>query len=406
MKQKNFTIRFVIRKARQNEKGICPIYCRVTYLNKRNQFSTGEFVSPKDWNSKTQRVLGDTAKALYINAQLAVISNKLKMKFLELQLSNLEFGAFDFFNSYGRDFEGTNETYIIKYFKDFLTKIKKLIGKDIQWATWNKYENSCRHVESFIKSKYKKNDLPLKELKLQFLHDLEFHLKTKANLNQTTCNKVIQRFRKPIRTAVSEGILDKDPFMLYKTKHVKKRVVFLNAEELRLLEDFKFVQPRLELVKDLFVFSCYTGLPYGELMELEKKHIVINFDGELWIVMKRKKTEKKLSIPLLPKALKLIEKYQGSSEMIFPRFSNQKINSYLKEIAFIVGIEKRITHHTARKTFASTVLLYNDVPMEIVSRLLGHSSLKITESYYGKIVDKTVSQQIIKLKKELKKIKD
>ena len=395
MKQKNFTIRFVIRKARQNEKGICPIYCRVTYLNKRNQFSTGEFVSPKDWNSKTQRVLGDTAKALYINAQLAVISNKLKMKFLELQLSNLEFGAFDFFNSYGRDFEGTNETYIIKYFKDFLTKIKKLIGKDIQWATWNKYENSCRHVESFIKSKYKKNDLPLKELKLQFLHDLEFHLKTKANLNQTTCNKVIQRFRKPIRTAVSEGILDKDPFMLYKTKHVKKRVVFLNAEELRLLEDFKFVQPRLELVKDLFVFSCYTGLPYGELMELEKKHIVINFDGELWIVMKRKKTEKKLSIPLLPKALKLIEKYQGSSEMIFPRFSNQKINSYLKEIAFIVGIEKRITHHTARKTFASTVLLYNDVPMEIVSRLLGHSSLKITESYYGKIVDKTVSQQII-----------
>ena len=122
--------------------------------------------------------------------------------------------------------------------------------------------------------------------------------------------------------------------------------------------------------------------------------------------MKRKKTEKKLSIPLLPKALKLIEKYQGSSEMIFPRFSNQKINSYLKEIAFIVGIEKRITHHTARKTFASTVLLYNDVPMEIVSRLLGHSSLKITESYYGKIVDKTVSQQIIKLKKELKKIKD
>jgi integrase len=151
-------------------------------------------------------------------------------------------------------------------------------------------------------------------------------------------------------------------------------------------------------VKDWFVFSCYTGLAYNEISNLKKQHIVKGFDGELWIEMKREKTQKNISVPLLPKAKELIDKYADeNSEVVFDVCSNQRYNSYLKEIASILGINKRLTTHTARKTFASTVLLYNDVPMEIVSELLGHSSISITEDSYGKVVKKKVSVELLKL---------
>ncbi len=184
--------------------------------------------------------------------------------------------------------------------------------------------------------------------------------------------------------------------MLHKSKSVRTQVVFLSPEELQQFEDYEFSQPRLRFVKDLFVFCCYTGLPYNELMHLEQKHIVKGFDGNLWIQMKREKTSKELSIPLLPKAEAILNKYDGE-DFVFPRISNQRYNSYLKEIAAIIGIDKHLTTHMARKTFASTVLLYNDVPMEIVSKLLGHSSMKITQDSYGKIVEKKISEEMSKL---------
>ena len=190
--------------------------------------------------------------------------------------------------------------------------------------------------------------------------------------------------------------------MLYKAKKVILEVVFLSPEELQQLEGYKFTQSRLNFIKDLFIFSCYTGVPYKELMNLEAKHISKGFDDNLWIKMKREKTTKELSIPLLPKALVILEKYSNKTANIFPRISNQKYNSYLKEVADIVGIEKRLTTHIARKTFASTVLLYNDVPMEIVSELLGHSSITVTEASYGKIVQKSIGKEISRISKVLK----
>ncbi|MCH4551974.1 site-specific integrase [Aestuariibaculum lutulentum] len=185
--------------------------------------------------------------------------------------------------------------------------------------------------------------------------------------------------------------------MLYKAKKVKKEVVFLSPEELIQLESYEFIQPRLKLVKDLFIFSCYTGLPYLELMNLKQTNIINGFDGNKWIKMKREKTDKDLSIPLLSKALNILCKYTDD-DLVFPRISNQRYNSYLKEIAAIIGVEKNLTTHMARRTFASTVLLYNNVPMEIVSELLGHSNMKITQESYGKVVQKKVSLEIERLK--------
>ena len=156
------------------------------------------------------------------------------------------------------------------------------------------------------------------------------------------------------------------------------------------------------MIQDLFIFCCYTGLPHKEMSNLEKKHIQKGFDGLNWIQMKREKTQRQIFIPILPKAQELINKYTSETNRIFPPISNQKFNGYLKEIAVITRIEKRLTHHTARKTFASTILLYNDVPMEIVSELLGHSTMTITQKSYGKIVQKKLSEAMSTLRVKLK----
>jgi len=396
MIQNKLNILFYLDKRKVNGKGKCPLRCRLTYLGVRKQFATGQFVNPSNWNNKQQLVKPPEPDNDYINNQLNLIKTKINRAFLILQVKEESFTVIDVFKSF-RGEKTAKEYNTIEYFERYLNKLKKLINIDIKHATWKKFEYVKKHVQSFIKWQYKSTDYPLKDLKLQFLSDFEFYLKTEKHIGQITINKIIQRFRKPIKIAVAEGYLDRDPFMLHKTKSVRTQVVFLSPEELQQFEDYEFSQARLRFVKDLFVFCCYTGLPYNELMHLEQKHIVKGFDDNLWIKMKREKTSKELSIPLLPKAEVILNKYNGEP-FIFPRISNQRYNSYLKEIAAIVGIDKHLTTHMARKTFASTVLLYNDVPMEIVSKLLGHSSMKITQDSYGKIVEKKISLEMERLK--------
>jgi len=397
MKQKNLSILFYLQKVRTNKKGICPIRCRITYLGKRKEFATGEFINPVEWLSKKQKVTSETPQSEHINLQLEIIASNLKNEFLQAQLQKKDFTVQDIFQSYFKISEKQKEAYVIAYFQEYLVKQRKLVGIDLQEATWKKFNYACRQAGDFIQLKYGKKDLPMKELKLHFLHDFEYYLKTERNQSQVTINKAIQRFRKPIKEAVAEGYLAKDPFVLHKPGRVVKQVIFLSVEELERFEKHHFVQPRLQLVKDLFIFCCYTGLAYHEMSNLKKEHIIKGFDGNEWIQMKREKTSKMISVPLLPKAKAVLDKYDEVGDYALPKFSNQKINSYLKEIAGIVGINKPISHHMARKTFASTVLLYNDVPMEIVSELLGHSSMKITQEYYGKVVQKRVSQEMMRL---------
>jgi integrase len=394
-------ILFVLNKSKINSKNQCPIRCRITFNKKRKEFSTGLFVNPKYWNSKKQKLLDIAEQSDYINTQLTLIKTKINQGFLMLQIKEEDFTVEHVYVMYkGVKIEKDHNIY--EYFERYLNRLKTLIGVDIKQITWNKSYYIKKDIKSFIKWKYKTNDYPLKKLNLHFLGEFEYYLKVNNGLKQITINKKLQRFRQSIKAAVSEGYLDKDPFMLYKAKKVTLEVVFLSPEELKKLEEYNFSQSRLGFIKDLFVFSCYTGLPYRELMNLERKHISIGFDDNLWIKMKREKTSKELSIPLLPKAMEISEKYINEIAYVFPRISNQKYNSYLKEIAAIIGIEKKLTTHIARKTFASTVLLYNDVPMEIVSELLGHSSMKVTQASYGKIVQKSISKEISRISNLLK----
>ncbi|WP_370477338.1 site-specific integrase [Tamlana flava] len=390
-------ILFLLTKNRLNKKGEAAIKCRITYYKARKEFSTGLFINPINWNSKQQLAKPPEPDAELKNTQLSLIKTKLSQAFLMLQVKEETFTVEDIYLLYKGE-KTQKQQEVLETFKHYLESLKKLIGIDVQRGTWVKFDYAFKHVKAFIKHKYNRNDYPLKKLKLQFLADFEYYLKTEKGLGQATINKMIQRFRKPIRIAVAQGNLDKDPFMLYKAKRTKNSIVFLSPEELKKLENHEFSQPRLKFVKDLFVFCCYTGLPYRELMDLEPKHIVIGFDGNRWIKMQRQKTSKALSIPLLPEAEAVLDLYFGNRVYIFPRITNQKYNSYLKEIGAILGIDKKLTTHMARRTFASTVLLYNDVPMVIVSELLGHSNMKITQDSYGKVVEKRISMEINRLK--------
>ncbi|WP_298530955.1 site-specific integrase [uncultured Algibacter sp.] len=391
-------ILFLLYKAKTNSTGKCPVRCRVTYNNKRKEFSTGQFINPQSWLSKQQAIKPEEPDSDLIETQLSLIRTNLTQAFLFLQVRGSDFSVDDIYKQYKGE-TPKKEFGVMEVYNLHSARIKKLIGIDIQMVTYTKYIESGRHLQSFIKHKYKKKDIQLKALKRSFIEHYEYFLKTEKKLQQSTLNKAIQRFRRVIRYAVAEDYLAKDPFMLYKAKRVKKEVLFLSPEQLKKLEETSFKIKRIQQIKDMFVFCCYTGLGFKEMVNLKKQNITTEFDGELWLNIYRNKTTRSYKLPLLPKAKEIKDKYDDeASEYVFPRMSNTKFNAYLKEIADVVGIEFNLTHHIARKTFASTVLLFNNVPMEVVSRLLGHSKLQTTQESYGKVVEKRISLEINKLK--------
>jgi len=396
---KKLNLLFIVSKSRIRKDGKAPLFCRLTYLEKRKQFSTGLFINPKNWNNSLQECEPPNNDNNYINSQLNLIKNQINQVFLYLQINNSEFTVDDIYTK----FKGNTpkkEFGVLEVYELFNIRIHKLIGRDLQKVTYKKYIESFVHLKSFIKAYYKANDIKLKDLKLNFLNEYEYFLKTQKGLEQSTINKAIQRFRKVIQFALEQEYIDKNPFIGYKAKRLQKEVIYLSDDELKSLENYDFSQTRLQQVKDLFVFCCYTGLAFKEMSNLKPEHIVKGFDGNKWIKMNREKTSKPLMIPLLPKALDMINKYQNE-EILLPVISNQRFNSYLKEIADIVGLKKNLTHHIARKTFASTVLLFNDVPMEVVSELLGHSKISTTQDYYAKIVNKKLSETMKDLSERL-----
>nr|WP_315032934.1 site-specific integrase [uncultured Chryseobacterium sp.] len=395
-------ILFLISATRINKQGLVPIICRLTFQGDRKAFSTGLFINPNYWNSKQQKAKPPNDGNTFINSQLSLIKNEINQAFLFLQVSENNFDVDDIYLQYIGDAPKKDKT-ILQLFQEHNDRIEKLLEKEYSIATLWKFKQAKELLIDFIKSQFNKADYHFKDLDLKFIQDYEFYLKTEKSLAIATTNKMIQRFRKIIKIAISQDIIQKEPFINYKVKHIKKEIIYLTKEELTKLEKYHFKAEKLQMVTDMFVFCCYTGLAYNEMINLEKSHIVKGFDGNKWINMMRGKTQHLLSIPLLVRSKRIIEKYDYVDEKrVLPKLSNQKFNAYLKEIADIVGIEKRLTHHLARRTFATTVLLFNDVPMEIVSELLGHSKITITQEHYAKVVNKKVSEQMNRLNSKLK----
>lgn len=395
------SILFVLDKAKTNTKGLAPLRCRITYLGERKPFATGLFINPKHWDSKQQKSKPPNEENNYVNNQLSLIKNKINQAFLLLQLQDENFDVDDIYRQYKGE-TLVKDYSLLEYYKLYLERLKKLIGIDIKQPTYDKFEYIKGDLEEFIRFKFKKSDIKLKDLDFDFISEFEYYSKTELKHSQITINKAIQRIKKVVKKAVSQKHIKSNPFEEHKPKKVHPKIVFLTQKELNKLESHIFQSETLNRVKDCYLFCCYTGLAYKEMFELKKEDLVTKPDGISWIYKERDKTDRTFSVPLiLPKALEVIEKYSSESEYLLPRISNQYFNRLLKEMASVLEISKNLTHHTARKTFASTVLLNNNIPMEIISKLLGHSKITTTQEYYADIMPDKLSEQLKKLKSKI-----
>jgi len=393
-------ILFLIRRNKTNNKNEAPIECRLTLNGKRKPFASGLFINPDNWDASKQKAVPDNLKNQQLNMKLSLITQNVNQAFLRLKITLQDFTVEDLYSEYIGE-KKTVKQSLIDVYTLHNSKMEALIGKEYSQSTLRKFEESKNHLKFFMKDYYGKEDVFLENLNIKFINDFDYFLKTKKSLKQVTINKHLERLRKIIKLAIAEGHLAQDPFILFTPKKVNIEVVYLDEVELKNIENFRFKQARLQKVADMFVFCCYTGLPYLEMASLTHDNIVKGFDGGKWITVYRQKTKRLLTIPLLNKAENILNKYEHNQQLL-PIISNQQFNSYLKEICNILGIEKRVTHHTARKTFASTVLLYNDIPIETVSELLGHSNIKVTQAHYAKVAQKKVSEQMRALNGKLK----
>ena len=274
-------------------------------------------------------------------------------------------------------------------------------------TTLTRYETTFRHVKEFVRIKYRTDDIFLNQLNHEFITEFDHFLRTKHSCNHNSAIKYIKNLRKVINLAVNNDWLNKDPFKNFSVKLKEVRRDFLTEDELQKLVSHEFNIMRLDQVRDIFIFSCYTGLAYVDVEKLTENNIRKGIDGNLWIYTERTKTKTESNVPLLPEASRIINKYKDNPETInkdrlLPVISNQKVNAYLKEIATVTGIKKTLTFHLARHTFSTTVTLLNDVPIETVSKLLGHKGIRTTQ-IYAKVVEKKVSNDMIKLTDKLSK---
>lgn len=385
---------------KRNSRGEAPIFCRIVLASKKQPFSTGLNLTPELWDVESQRAKGYSIEIQLLNRQLQEIYSELIR--IEKQLYD-EGSTISIEEIYARYRNKSTEHTLFEIYKERLRKMEALVGKEYTPATLKKFKEVYAHVQEYVAERFGVKDIPLKQLGYAFIKQYEEFL-LERGLKPITINKIIQRLRQMITYALRCNYIQRDPFVDYKPLKERKQLVFLTQDELDKLEGYHFSQERLEQVKNIYLFSVYTGLAYNEAVNLRHDHIFRGFDGRNWITLIRQKTDREFSVPLLPQAEKLIgilAKSRANDGYVLPRISNQKINSYLKEIAEIVGIHKKLTHHTARKTFASTVLLYHDVPIEVVSMLLGHSDIAVTQKSYAQVVNRNISNHMKLLEKRL-----
>jgi site-specific recombinase XerD len=390
------SILFYIKRAKVNSNGVCPIYVRVTIDAKRFEFSANKSVPPNQWSSEGSKVKGGNKEARLINDHLDYLKSKvfeaekrLFKKDLEVTSENLKneiFGAND------------RKRMLIPIFQDHNNKIKELVGKEYAPGTLERYKTSLKHTEEFLQWKYQISDIDITKIDNAFVCDYEFYLRSVRNCSNNTAVKYIKNFNKIIKICLANNWLDKNPFSNYKAKVKEVERVYLSETEIQEILNKDFGNERLSLVRDIFLFSCFTGLAYIDVKNLTKSHISLGIDGEKWIFTHRQKTESASKIPILPITQMLIDKYTNHPQCIIqdklmPILTNQKMNAYLKEIAGVCKIDKELTFHIARHTFATTVTLTNGVPIESVSKMLGHKNIKTTQ-HYAKILDKKVSDDM------------
>lgn len=407
MKSKNtFGIQFVLRLPKNKKDEMATVYARITVNGRRTEISLKSKVSINNWDEAKGRAKGKRQEIVKLNSHMEQVRSLIFDCYQELIQQNKPVSVDTVKAKYlGEDIEEAMTLLkMIKYHKQVA------IGK-LAPGTMKNYYTTENYLKKFVKHQYNKSDISLDELNYRFILDFENFLINyesvdhHKSLNNNGVMKHMERLRKILNMAVMMDLLEKDPFSKYKLHFEKVERGHLTKEELKVLSKKNFKIERLQSVLDMFLFSCHTGLAYIDIFNLTQENIAKGIDGQDWLMTNRQKTNTTVRVPLLPEAVQLIKKYKDhpvavAKGTLFPVVSNQRMNGYLKEIAEICGIDKNFTFHLARHTFATTVTLSNGVPIESVSKMLGHTSIRTTQ-IYAKVVEHKLSEDMQNLRERM-----
>jgi site-specific recombinase XerD len=398
------TLHFYAKSTKPNAAGQLPIYVRLTVDGKRMEFSTKKFIDSSKWSPEMSKMKGSTEEARSLNEYL----NLVKSKIFDIQMELIHQNEILTIEVFKNKLLGIQERgrMLLPIFVEHNRKMEELVGIEYAPGTLERYKTSLSHTKDFLLWKYKVSDIEISKIDYAFITEYEFYLRSVRNCANNTAVKYIKNFHKIINQCLANGWLSKDPFFNYKSKVKEVERVYLTEEEIQNIINKDFKIERVAMVRDIFIFSCFTGLAYIDVKQLTKNHISLGIDGDKWIFKNRQKTDITSKIPLLPMAMEIVDKYKNhptcvNENRLLPILSNQKMNAYLKEIADVCEINKELTFHIARHTFATTITLSNGVPIETVSKMLGHTNLKTTQ-HYAKILDKKISSDMMILKEKFK----
>ena len=399
-----FSILFYPKQRASDSEDSAIIYTRITYKGKRSEFSTSRRISLKLWNNKSGKAKGTSEEARAVNRFIDHIRASLYDIHDRLLRESRRISATTIKEIYlGKE---EKQYMLVEIFRDHNNEMESLIGKGFTKGTLQRYNACKKHIEDYLEFRYKVKDIPVEDVDHQFITGFDHFLRSEKDCAHNTAQKYIVNFKKIIRIAYANQWIEKDPFFHWKGNWKSSEREFLTDTELHSMVEQKFDIPRLDLVRDTFVFCCYTGLAFADIKKLTADDIVINISGKKWIKTKRQKTKSLSSIPLLGIPEAILEKYADHPHVragkgVIPVLTNQKSNSYLKEIADVCGIKKNLTTHLARHTFATTVTLSKGVPIESVGKMLGHRSLKTTQ-IYAKVLDEKVGKDMEMLEQQTK----
>ena len=399
-----FRVVFYLRSNYVNKEGKTSVMLRIYLNNERLSLgSTGISVKSSQWDKEKERIKGRTTEALNTNLQLDNIASGLQSIFRRIEMSDIV--SLERIKS---EFLGKKEEIdtLMQLFEKHNGDVAKQVGVSVGKATLQKYNVCKRHFSEFLEKQYKRSDLKLTELTYVVIREFDLYLRTEVGQNPNTATKTMKTFKTITLLGQKMGVLLHDPFMNHRFHIEPVNRGFLTDEEILLIANKDLGISRLELVRDIFIFSCFTGLAYIDVSNLTPDHIVTLGDKQ-WIMTQRQKTSVETNVLLLDIPKAIIAKYGGKTYRngkLFPMLTNQKTNSYLKEIADICGIKKNLTFHLARHTFA-TMSLSKGVPMESVSKMLGHTNIRTTQ-IYARITNKKIEHDMEELADKLDKFND
>ena len=395
MVRSSFSILFFIRESKARKNGNVPIEAMITVNGERNSFSTGKQIAIEKWDKTKQQVKGKDQETQNLNNYLKAIKAKLYQKEAELLERGFIITAQILYDAYFDKVESLKERSLFEVFEEHNQEQEKLVGNGVSKATHWVSVYTIRLLREFVQQKYKREDLYLRELNLNFIQSFHSFLRIDKGMAQNSSTKHLKLLKKIINLSVANSYMAFNPFSTYKVEREPVDIDFLDEEELRKIINFDTPLPRLERAKDMFLFGCFTGLSYIDIKTLTPEHFEKDNTGRIWIKKRRVKTGVLSRIPLLPIAKLILDKYKGG-EKLLPIQDPADINKYLKDIAILCGINKRICFHTSRHTFASTVTLANNISLEVVSKMLGHTNTRMT-AHYAKLIDKCIGEQMDKL---------